>query len=89
MEVKPGQLERLQVSDEIFLLHKRNKEFLKNLKVEPVYKFIQNYRANWKDTERTDSNRIPNKLLHCRPHGKRSLGRPLKRWSETVTRHLA
>jgi hypothetical protein len=26
--------------------HKRNEEILKNLKVEPVSKFIQNYRAN-------------------------------------------
>jgi hypothetical protein len=29
--------------------HKRNEELLKNLKVEPVSKFIQNYRANWKN----------------------------------------
>jgi hypothetical protein len=36
-----------------------------------------------------DFNRIPNNLLNYRPHGKRSLGRPLKRWSETVTGHLA
>jgi hypothetical protein len=27
--------------------------------------------------------------LNYRPHGKRILGRPLKRWSETVTGHLA
>jgi hypothetical protein len=36
-----------------------------------------------------DSSRIPNNLLNYRPHWKRSLGRPLKRWSETVTGHLA
>jgi hypothetical protein len=36
-----------------------------------------------------DSSRIPNNLLNYRPHGKRSLVRPLKRWSETVTGHLA
>jgi hypothetical protein len=35
-----------------------------------------------------DSNRIPNNLLNYRPHGKISLGRPLKRWSETVNRPL-
>jgi hypothetical protein len=69
--------------------HKRNEEILKNLKVEPVYKFIQNYRANWKDhIEIINSNRIPNNLLNYRPHGKRSLGRSLKRWSEAVTVHL-
>jgi hypothetical protein len=45
--------------------HKRNEEILKNLKVEPVSKFIQNYCANQKDhIERMDPNTIPNKLLH-------------------------
>jgi hypothetical protein len=52
---------------------------LKNLKVEPIFKFIQNCRGNWKEhIERMDSSRIPNNLLNYRPHGKRSLGRPLK-----------
>jgi hypothetical protein len=69
--------------------HKRNEEILKNLEVEPISKFIQNYQANWKEhIERTDSSRIPNNLLNYRPRGKRSLGRPIKRWSETVTGHL-
>jgi hypothetical protein len=27
-------------------------------------------------------------LLNYRSHGKRSLGRPLKRWSETITGYL-
>jgi hypothetical protein len=39
--------------------------------------------------ERMDSSRIPNNVLNYRPHGKRSLGRPIKRWSEIVTGHLA
>jgi hypothetical protein len=70
--------------------HKRNDAILKNLRVEPISKFIQNYQANWKEhNERMDSSRIQNNLFNYRPHGKRSLGRPLKRWSETVTGHLA
>jgi hypothetical protein len=69
--------------------HKRN-EILKNLKFEPISKFIQNCRANWKNhIERMDYKRIPNNHLNYRPHGKRSLGRPLERWSETVTGRLA
>jgi hypothetical protein len=69
--------------------HKRKKEVFKNLKVEPISKFIQNYRANWKEhIEGMDSSRIPNNLLNYRPHGKISLGRPFKRWSETVTGHF-
>jgi hypothetical protein len=60
------------------------------LKVEPIFKFIQNYQANWKKhTDVMDSRRVPNNLLNHRPHGKRSLRRPLKRWSEAVTGHLA
>jgi 1,2-phenylacetyl-CoA epoxidase PaaB subunit len=56
--------------------HKRNEEILKNLKVEQVSKFIQNYQAKWKyHIERVDSNRIPNNLSNYRPHGERSLGR--------------
>jgi hypothetical protein len=70
--------------------HKRNEEILRNFEVEPISKFIQNYRAKWKEhIEKMDSSRIPNNLLNYKPHGKRSLGRPLKRWSETVTGHLA
>jgi hypothetical protein len=69
---------------------KGNEEILKNLKVEPISKFIQNYRTNWKEhIERIDSNRIPNNILKYKPHGKRSLGRLLKLWSENVTGHLA
>jgi hypothetical protein len=70
--------------------HQRNEEILKTLKVEPIFKFIQNYRANWREhIERMDSSRIPINLLNYRPYWKRSLGRPLKRWSETVTGRLA
>jgi hypothetical protein len=60
--------------------HKRNEEILKILKVEPVSKSIQNYRANWKDhIERMDSNRIPNNLLNYRPHGKRKPRKTVKK----------
>jgi hypothetical protein len=50
--------------------HKRNKEILKKFEVQPIFKFIQNYRANWKEhIERMDSSRIPNNLLNYTPHG--------------------
>jgi hypothetical protein len=73
-----------------FTLWDQNDYILKNSEVEPISKFIQNYRANWKEhIERMDSSRIANNLLNYRPHGKRCLERPLKRWSETITGHLA
>jgi hypothetical protein len=53
MEVRPGQLERQmkkecirKTTDLTLWDNKRNGEILKNLKVEPNFKFIQNYRAN-------------------------------------------
>jgi hypothetical protein len=59
--------------------HKRN-DILKNLKIEPVSKFIQHYHASWKNhSERRDSKRIPNKFLHYKPHGKRSLRKTVKK----------
>jgi hypothetical protein len=97
--IRKGDEKRLQAAEMIFMKktagltlwdHKRNEEILQNLKVEPISKFIQNYRANWKEhIGRMYSSRIPNNLLNYRPHGKRSLERPLKIWSETVTGHLA
>jgi hypothetical protein len=50
--------------------HKRNEEILKNFKVKPISKYIQNYWANWKEhIERMDYSRIPNNLLNYKPHG--------------------
>jgi hypothetical protein len=41
--------------------NKRNEGILKNLEVDPIFKFIQNYQANWKEyMERMDFSRIPN-----------------------------
>jgi hypothetical protein len=87
--IRKADEERLHAADMKFMRktagltlwdHKRNERILKNLNVEPILKFIQNYRANWKDhTERMDSSRILNNLLNYRPHRKRSLGRPLRR----------
>jgi hypothetical protein len=52
--------------------HKRHEEILKNLKVEPIFKYIQNYRGNWKKhIERMDSSRIPNNHWNNGPHGKK------------------
>jgi hypothetical protein len=48
MEVRPGRLER-QMKKTASSRDKFHEEILKNLKVEPISKFIQNYRANWKD----------------------------------------
>jgi hypothetical protein len=75
MEVRPGRLERQMKKKTARSMrktaglslwdHKRNEEIKKKkkLKVEPILKLIQNYRANWKEyIERMDSSRTPNNL---------------------------
>jgi hypothetical protein len=47
---------------------KRNEDVLKELKVEHV--------------NRMSRTRIPKAIMYCQPRGKRSLGRPVKRWHE-------
>jgi hypothetical protein len=49
---------------------------------------IDQYRNNWKQhVQRMDRSLIPQQIITYPPKGKRSLGRPLKRWGETVTGH--
>ena len=65
--------------------HKRNEDVLRELQLESVVHFINNYQLNWKNhVHRMSVNRIPKAMLHYRPLGKRSLGRPKKRWIENV-----
>lgn len=68
--------------------HKRNDAIVEELKVQPVIKYLQEYRAQWfQHVRRMDCSRIPKQILQYIPRGKRSIGRPYKRWLETVTGH--
>jgi hypothetical protein len=43
------------------------------------------YRKNWKEhVDRMSSDRIPKIIVKYQPKGKRNLGRPLKRWKDSV-----
>jgi hypothetical protein len=56
--------------------------------VSTITTYLQHYRAQWKShIERTTDTRRPKLITSYKPPGKRSLGRRLKRWSETVTDH--
>jgi hypothetical protein len=47
--------------------------------------FIYQYRKNWKEhVDRMSSDRIPKMIIKYQPKGKRNLGRPLKRWMDSV-----
>jgi hypothetical protein len=60
--------------------HKRNEDILTELQMSQTTEYIYQYRKNWK--ERVD--RIPKMILKHKPKGKRNLGRPLKRWKDSV-----
>jgi hypothetical protein len=67
---------------------KKNTDILRELKINSVLEHIDQYRNNWKQhVQRTDRSRIARQMMAYRPKGKRSLGRPLKRWRETVSGH--
>jgi hypothetical protein len=43
---------------------------------------------NWKEhVDRMSSDRIPKIILKYQPKGKRNVGRPLKRWKDSVLEH--
>lgn len=68
------------------LEHRKNVDILQELKMDPIVNFVQQYRLQWKQhVERMDRTRWPKQILTYVPRGKRKLGRPRKRWHETVT----
>jgi hypothetical protein len=65
--------------------HKRNKDILTELHMSQITEFMYQYRKNWKQhVDRMISDRIPKMILKYQPKGKRNLGRPLKRWKDSV-----
>jgi hypothetical protein len=63
-------------------------EILRELKINSVLEHTDQYRNNWKQHfQRMDRSRFPRQMMTYRPKGKSYLGRPLKRWSQTVTDH--
>jgi hypothetical protein len=65
--------------------HKRNEDILTELRMSQITEFIYQYRKNLKEhVNRMSSDRIPKMILKYQPKGKRNLGRPLKRWKDSV-----
>ncbi|KAJ4427380.1 hypothetical protein ANN_25001 [Periplaneta americana] len=66
--------------------HKRNEDVMEELQLEPVINHVKHYQNNWVNhLHRMRRDRIPKVMLHYRPNGKRSLGRPKKRLIENST----
>jgi hypothetical protein len=65
--------------------HKINEHILTELQISQITEFICHYRKNWKEhVDSMSSDRIPKMILKYQPKGKRNLGRPLKRWKDSV-----
>jgi hypothetical protein len=68
--------------------NKRNTEILRELKINSVLEYTDQYRNNWKQhVQRMDRSHMPRQMMIYLKKGKRSLGRPPKRWRETITGH--
>ncbi|KAJ4433350.1 hypothetical protein ANN_15609 [Periplaneta americana] len=66
--------------------HKRNEDVIEELQLEPVINHVKHYQNNWiNHLHCMHRDRIPKVMLHYRPNGKRSPGRPKKRWIENST----
>jgi hypothetical protein len=63
--------------------HKRNEDNLTELQISQITEFICQYRKSWKErVDRMSSDRIPRMILKGKREKK--LGRPLKRWKDSV-----
>jgi hypothetical protein len=65
--------------------HKTNDSIHRELQNEYILDKIDEYRRNWLlHLKRMPQHRIPLKSHHYSPQGKRTVGRPKKRWREQL-----
>jgi len=65
--------------------HKTNDYIRRELRIIGILDKIDEYRRNWlSHLQRMPQNRIPWKSYHYRPQGRRTIGRPKKRWREQL-----
>jgi len=65
--------------------HKTNDYIHRELRITGILDQLDEYRRNWfSHLQRMSQNRIPLKSYHYRPQGRRTIGRPKKRWCEQL-----
>jgi hypothetical protein len=79
--VTAGEMKYIRKSAEYtWIDHKSNTEIAKELNINPVLEKVQDYRRNGLErVNRMPHNRLPRKVKHYGPKGRRNQGRPLKR----------
>jgi len=67
------------------LYDKTNDYIRRELRITGILDKLDEYRRNWlSHLQRMPQNRIPLKSYHYRPQGRRTIGRPKKRWREQL-----
>ena len=65
--------------------HKTNNYIRRELQITGLIDKIDEYRRNWlQHLQRMPPNRIPLNSYYYRPQGRRTIGRPKKRWREQL-----
>jgi len=65
--------------------HKTNNYIRRKLRIAGILDKLDEYRRNWLSyLQRMPQKRIPLKSYHYRPQGRRTIGRPKKRWHEQL-----
>jgi len=65
--------------------HKTNDYIRRELQITGLLDKTDEYRRNWfQHLPRMPKNRIPLKSYYYRPQGRRTIGRPKKRWRENL-----
>jgi hypothetical protein len=65
--------------------HKTNDSIRRELQTDNILDKLDEYRRNWLlHLQRMPQNRIPLKSFHYSPQGKKTTGRPKKRWREQL-----
>ena len=68
-----------------FYGYKTNDSIRRELQTDCILDKIDEYRRNWlAHIQRMPQNRIPLKSLLYSPQGKKTIGRPMKRWREQL-----
>lgn len=64
---------------------RRNEDIRKDLKIFNLTNRIESMRNNWYEhVRRMPTDRIPQQLLQYKPRGRRSVGRPITRWEDSL-----
>ena len=65
--------------------YKTNDYIRRELRITGILDKVDEYRRNWlSHLQRKPQNRFPLKSYHYRPEGRRTIGRPKKRWREQL-----